>query len=155
VSRRVEDLLRSGAAAARREPSPALRSRLSAALAAAPAPSAETLVATDWKSRFRSTVAAAAVLAAAGFWAVAIFGALRDPPGGLKNGTELASADPASPRAFLDLSRWTPLGLTTAVDGSLLEEIARIEEDASRAARFLVGRLPAPLAASSPQGSPR
>lgn len=105
----------------------------------------------------KSAIAAGAVLAAAGFWLVAIVGAFRDPPrsAGAPSAAGLATRVPGPARTVVDLGRWTPRSLSAAVDGSLLDELARIEEDASRAARFLVGRLPAPLASTSNRGSPR
>jgi hypothetical protein len=105
----------------------------------------------------KSAIAAGAVLAAAGFWVVAIVGAFRDPPRGAGGASAagLATLDPGPSRALVDLGKWTPQRLSVAVDGSLLDELGRIGEDASRAARFLVGRLPAPLASTSQRDSPR
>lgn len=155
MSRRVEELLRSGVAAARREPSPDLRARLRTALGEGRVPTAfaERAREEGWRARFRSAIAAGAVLAAAGFWIVAIVGGLRAPPRSVDPTSVAGLSSPdRTPRSLVDLSRWTPRSLSSAVDGSLLDELARIEEDASRAARFLVGRLPAPLVTSADRG---
>ena len=171
-ARQIEDMLRSGAPSARREPSSALRARVTVALESH-TPNAERtsmrlperasiagpVGRAAWRERSQGAFVAASVLIAVGLWVSAFIGVLQ---GGVHPSAPAEAAarnsiqatwrksisaiqDPASPGTFAQLARATPQTLRTAVDDSLFAELENIAQDATRAARFLVSRLPASL----------
>jgi hypothetical protein len=152
---RVEEELRSGVAGARREPSLAFRTKVRAALgSSAPrivlAPIAEPTGWAAWSGRLRGVSVAASVLVALGFWIYAFAGGFGNGESGTLADRSRAGAPAATPTSttsgvLAQLVRATPQRLSIAVDGSLLSELDRMAQDATRAARFLVGRVPEPL----------
>jgi len=164
MKRDLEARLRSESEAFRREPAPSLRESVRGAIAAgaegarrAPLDGPEPLH--PWRDRVKTTSVAAAVLVAAGLWIFAlggIFGggATGGPANatgsGLAQGAAGADSEGSTPASALArLARNAPDSLTTAVESPLLAELGRIADDATSAARFLVGRLPAPLASNA------
>jgi len=164
----VRDLdarLRSEADGFRREPSQALQQSVRSAIAngaekASLAPLDGPESSHPWRDRLNTGSVAAAVLVAAGLWIFALGGVLG---GGATSGgtsavvgdTVPAPGDAASPNVLVRLVRSAPDSWTTAVENPLLSELERIGQDATSAARFLVGRLPASLAANPREDGPR
>jgi hypothetical protein len=166
-------LLRNEAQGARREPSPALRARIMAELesgrmtgATKDAALARPTGRRAWRGRVQDLLVAALVLFAIGAWGFAF---LREVPSGTRvptsSNANLATglfapgeagslAGAVAPQALSQLARATPGSLRTAIDGSLLAELGNIASDATRAAHFLVGRLPAPLVTRAAEDSP-
>ena len=161
--REFEARLRSEADGFRRAPSPSFQERVRNAIADEATtgnslsfdglvPFEEPAPLHPWRDRMRTTSVAAAVIVAAGLWVFALAGVLGGgATGGAGNGlsqgapgTGSEASTPAS--ALVRFARTAPDSLTSAVENPLLAELGRIAEDATSAARFLVGRLPAPLA---------
>lgn len=160
MNRDLEERLRSDAESARRPPSRALVERIRTAMVAgaseaARAPFDEREPSRSWLGRLKSASAGLAVLAAAAFWVVALFAVFGDGPkvGGshdLAGGTGPSTVDrPDAPSLLVQLGRVIPL------ENPLAAELDRIGQDATRAAHFLVGRLPAPLASNAPEDGRR
>jgi hypothetical protein len=74
------------------------------------------------------------------------------PPG---PGDRTSSPAPAAPETFARLALACPRTLRTAVDDPLLAELADIAEDATRTARYLASRVPAPLVERPSEGRGR
>ena len=140
TARRVEEMLRSGASRARRDPSPALRSRIHAAIEAGGS-------VPDRGSREprRFKLAAAGTLVAIGLGSLAFFRSVREDLPPPRSGDRTATHPPASPEVFTRLALACPRTLRTSVDEPLLAELADIAEDATRTARYLASRVPASL----------
>ena len=169
---RIEDMLRAGAPAARREAPPALHRDIVRALAAQPSSatdraSLEPRSRTDrwraWRSRSQQTLAAATVLFAIGVWCFAF---LREQPDGHAFTAPVDAAVEAEPRvpqsdalfalenaasreALTQVAGAAPTAVRSAIDGALLTEVDNIAHDADRAAHFLLGRLPLVLVTRS------
>jgi hypothetical protein len=109
----------------------------------------------SWRGRLKATSVALIVLAAAGFWGVALFSVFVDGSNaGGRNGLAGATGPsaverPDAPSLFVQLGRVIP------VENPLSAELDHIGQDATSAARFLVGRLPSTLAANDPGIGPR
>jgi hypothetical protein len=156
MKRHLEERLRSDADSFRRPPSRALGERVRSELVAGAAGTIrptfdDETPSLPWRDRLKATTVALAVLAAAGFWVVALLGVFGDGAtlGGkqdLAGGAGAPAVDrPDSPSLLVELGRAIP------VQNPLAAELDRIGQDATRAARFLVGRLPAPLASNAPE----
>ncbi len=168
MSRDLEKRLRSEATSVRRAPSDALGRRVREAMVAGSDamiavsdasiaasdgsirdPFDEGALAVPWRERLKAASVAALVLAAAGFWVVALFGVLGgDSDRGGR--TDLAKGTPPSAVTVPDSpGLLAALGRVVPLENPLSAELDRIGQDATRAARFLVGRLPAALAANA------
>jgi len=163
---RLEEMLRTGAGRARRDPSPGLRWKVRAAIDALRSevdrePVAGPFAGFTSRERRRVVSVAAAMLVAVG---LGVFGYLRSlredlhrsvpsdrtassPMESARKGGITAVRDPASPEAFARLALAGRRTLRTAVDDPLLTELEGIAEDATRTVRFLAGRVPASLVA--------
>jgi hypothetical protein len=165
---RVDDLLRQSAASARRAPPAELRASVAARIESR---ASRARVGVDnaplvherssaWRSRVQDVLAAAAVVIAIGVWGFAF---LRPLPSGAPPPSVADNARPAPGDALaiavgepaaaplLAAARATPGTLRAAIDDSLFAELGNIAHDATRAARFLVGRVPAPLVTRAPE----
>jgi hypothetical protein len=156
IARDIEGQLRTRAEAFRREPPCSLRDRVLVAIdaeaaKASRAPFDEPSNSRTWRDRLKTASVAAAVLAAAGFWVVALAGvfgggATKEKGNDLVVGSASSAFEaPTRPSVLVQLARAAPESLTTAVENPLIAELDRIGQDATRAARFLVGRLPSQL----------
>jgi hypothetical protein len=158
VERRIEETLRSEAAGARRDPAQGLRARVAAAIESDTAAKGRApIVRRPWRGRVQDALVAASVLVAAGLWGFAF---LRLSP--KEQGSPVAMADTAQDAAgftwkgAIDAveNSASPQRLSLAIDTSLFGELENISNDALRAARFLAGRVPAPLVEGDLSASP-
>jgi hypothetical protein len=173
-ARRLEEILRSSASRERREPPADLRSKVLAAIRAGGSEIDRDSVAgplrrTATSEPRRVAFVAAAMMLSIGLGVFAFFqsvGGSAHPPGvsdrtaligtgsaGIRGTSAIGS--PASPRAFERLALACPRTLRTAVDDPLLAELEDIAEDATRAVRFLAGRVPTSLVARTTDDSGR
>jgi hypothetical protein len=153
---RVEEMLRSATHGARRSPPAELRAQVMTAIATdATAPLASpmsgrvtgALARPSWRERRQDVFVAAAVVMAVGLWVAAFLGVLQvgaRPPVSADATAQNEIQAPWS--AGLSAIESSPETLSAAVDDSLFGELDDIAQDATRAAQFLVGRLPASLA---------
>jgi len=160
---RLEQMLRTGADRARRDPSPVLRSKVRAAIDAAGSevdrePVAGPFAYSASRERRRVMSVAAAMLVAVGLGVSGFLWSIRDVDPGAPSdraasipiesawkGGITAVRGPASQEAFARLALAGPRTLRTALDDPLLAELEGIAEDATRTVRFLAGRVPASL----------
>ena len=161
-ARRVEEILRSDAKAVRREPSAAFGAKVRATIAATPdrdSTIADPEEGHRGRRRLREACVAASVLAAAGLWIFAFAGGIGSGSGAAGNAapvSDSARPDRADGSSLLaELARVTPRALGAAVDESLLGELDRMMQDATRTARFLAGRVPASLVPRASGEGPR
>jgi hypothetical protein len=159
VERRVEEMLRSDAADARRAPSPGLRARVSAAIESdAAVHGGAPSLRGSWRGRVRDGLVAASVLVAAALWGFAFLRLSPKEPASL---VASAGAEPDAAgftwKGALDAVQGSasPQRLSIAIDSSLFGELENISQDALRAARFLAGRIPAPLVEGDATSSSR
>jgi hypothetical protein len=145
---RVEEMLRSATQSARREPPTALRAHVMTAIASdAAAPIAEFVLRPAWRERRQDVFVAAAVLIAVGLWVAAFVGVLQVGVHAPVSSATTAQGEIQTPwGASISAIESSPETLSTALDESLFGELDDIAQDATRAARFLVGRLPSSLA---------
>lgn len=158
VERRVEELLKTEVAGARRDPPQGMRARVAAAIESGAAGEGRGPIGgRTWRGRVRDGLVAASVLIAASLW---VFALLRLSP---HDPSSLAVQD--RPSESVAGFTWkdafdavqgsaSPRRLSVAIDSSLFGELDNISRDALRAARFLAGRVPAPLVEGDLSSSP-
>jgi len=149
-AQRLEEMLRTGASRARRDPSPVLRSKVRAAIEAMGSevdrePIAGPFARSASRERRRVVAVAAAMLVALGLGVFGYLWSVRDDR--TASGSISAVRGPATPEAFARLALAGQRTLRTAVDDPLRTELEGIAEDATRTVRFLAGRVPASLVA--------
>jgi hypothetical protein len=162
----LEEALRTSAASARRAPPGDLRLRVVAqidsnARRSVSGESAAHARSHAWRSRAQDVLAAAAVVIAIGVWGFAFLRPLPKgaPPSTAATGStalqeRTATGMGSAAEPILAAALATPRTLRTAIDESLFAELGKIATDASRAAHFLVGCVPAPLVTrASDQGA--
>ena len=160
MNRDLEERLRTDAGSVRRPPSRALGERIRTAMVGEASEATRATVDDEepmhsLRGRLKAASVAVTVLVAAAFWVVALFVVFGDAPGvggrnDLAGGARPHALEhPDSPSLLAQLGRVIP------VENPLAAELDRIGQDASRAARFLVGRLPAPLASNAPEDGRR
>lgn len=159
VERRVEELLKTEVAGARRDPPRGMHARIAAAIeSGAAGKSRGPISGSTWRGRVQDGLVAASVLIAASLWLLALLRLSPHDPSSLSVQNQ-PSADVAAftwKDAFDAVQgSASPRRLSVAIDSSLFSELDNISHDALRAARFLAGRVPAPLVEGDLSSSPR
>ena len=160
-AQRLEDMLRTGAGRARRDPSPVLRSKVRAAIEAAGSEvdresTAGPFARSASRERRRVVSIAAAILVALG---LGVFGFLQSGGEGvspaLLSDRTASNSIASAPEPFVRLALAGQRTLRTAVDDPLITELEGIAQDATRTFRFLAGRVPASQVARENEGPGR
>jgi hypothetical protein len=115
----------------------------------------------SWRGRSRDALAAACVLLAVGVWGYAFLRPAQEPTSrsprvaGPIDGSVLEEIAPGAlssavtSQALAEAAGSAPSAVRSAIDGALYSEVNNIAHDATRAADFLLGRIPLALVTSS------